>query len=171
MQTELLDERLSDIVEALLAIDALFVPSSPFATATKFLDKPCEIVLFVGVPACRFRGQGMNQLSLRSLPCLCMLRVWAVWRAGVDLADETVGKLEAFVVVEDEFDKHPEQGSVTTDLPNHHIERLDGPGYFHYLTCLLIHEYENILFNAMKELDRTWLIRCVTFSYIQPVQG
>ena len=78
----------------------LLIPACPLAATAELLDQPGKRVLVVAVPFRRLGRQSLHELLLASFLRSRTLCVLAVRCAGVDLADEAVGELEALIIVE-----------------------------------------------------------------------
>ena len=78
----------------------LLVPTCSLAATAELLDQPGERVLVVAVPFRRLGRQSLHELLLARFLRPRVLGVLAMRCAGVDLADEAVGELEALVIIE-----------------------------------------------------------------------
>ena len=87
VQAELLLQPLPCVYEALISSNALLVTAYPLATAAKSLKHLGEPVFVVSVLVCLLGRQSLDQSFLGSFLRPCILCVWTLFRACVDLTE------------------------------------------------------------------------------------
>ena len=100
----------------MVAINTLLVPACSLTTATKLLKQPSKRVLVVGVLVSLLCRQSLNQALFRVFFRSSIFSVGAILSACIDLTNQTIGKLEALVILEDKANQHPHECSVAANL-------------------------------------------------------